>query len=163
MSATARAKKDKVIWELAETRRQILDAASSLSPEKHAEIFLGIWSVKDLLAHLAGWDFTNLQAAKEILAGNLPSFYAQYDRDWKTYNAHLVTKYKKDSFADLLTLVEDSHRRLIEFLKTIAVEEFDKDRGLRWQGYEITIASLLQVEVNDEKTHSSQVKQLGHA
>lgn len=43
-----------------ETRRNSLDAASSPSPERQDEVFLGIWSVKDLLAHLAGWDVTNI-------------------------------------------------------------------------------------------------------
>ena len=41
-------------------RRKILDAASSPSPEQQDEVFLGIWSVKDPLAHLAGWDVTNI-------------------------------------------------------------------------------------------------------
>ena len=45
---------------LIETRRKILDAASSPSPEQQDEVFLGIWSVKDLLAHLAGWNVTNI-------------------------------------------------------------------------------------------------------
>lgn len=163
MSMAAQTKKEKVISELVETRTRILDAASSLPQENQDEIFLGTWSVKDLLAHLVGWDFTNLQATQEILAGRLPSFYARYDRDWKTYNAELVTRYKRESFADLLALVEDSHQRLIEFLKTIPADEFEKDRGLRWQGYEITLAGLLEVEGQDEKTHYAQVKKLGAA
>jgi len=41
-------------------RRKILDAASAPSPEQRDEVFLGIWSVKDLLAHLAGWNVTNI-------------------------------------------------------------------------------------------------------
>ena len=45
---------------LIETRRKILDAASSLSLEQQDEVLLGIWSVKDLLAHPAGWDVTNI-------------------------------------------------------------------------------------------------------
>lgn len=162
MSTLAQAKKEKVISGLTETRRRILNAASSLPPEKQDEIFVGIWSVKDLLAHLIGWDLTNLQAAKEILAGSLPSFYTRYDRDWKTYNAELVRKYKKDNFVDLLALVENSHRKLIGFLKTIPADEFGKDRELRWQGYEITLASLLEVEGQDEETHYAQVKRLKH-
>ena len=159
MSTRAQAKKDKIISELVETRRKILDAASSLSPAEQDEIFLGVWSVKDLLAHLVGWDFTNLEAAKEILAGKTPKFYSYHDRDWKTYNARLVTEYKRDDFADLLSAVEDSHQTLIDFLKTIPPQEFDKDRGVRFKGYKVTIAGLLQVEIDDEKTHHTQIEE----
>jgi hypothetical protein len=158
VSSKAQAKKDKIISGLVETRRRILDAASSLSPEEQDEIFLGVWSVKDLLAHLVGWDFTNLEAAKAILAGRLPNFYPCHDRDWKTYNARLVAEYKRDDFADLLSSGEGSHRMLVDFLKTIPAEDFDKDKGVRFKGHKVTIARLLQVEIDDEKTHLTQIE-----
>jgi len=157
MRATAQAKKNRIITELIETRRKILDVASSLSPAQQGEVFLGVWSVKDLLAHLVGWDFANMEAAKAILAGKVPDFYSHYDHDWKTFNARLVAEYKKDDFADLLRSVESSHQELIAFLKTIPPEEFDKDRGVRFKGYKVTIADLLQVEIKDEKTHHAQL------
>ena len=81
----AQLKKDELIADLIETRRKILDITSSFPPAKHDEVFLGIWSVKDLLAHLIGWDATNRQAVKAIRMGKLPDFYAYIDRDWQTY------------------------------------------------------------------------------
>jgi hypothetical protein len=130
-----------------------------LAPEDQDELFLGVWSVKDLLAHLAGWDFSNLEAAQAILAGKVPAFYAYHDRDWKTYNAGLVTEYKREDLADLLAWVEDSHQQLVNFLKTIPAEEFDKDKGVRFKGYKVTIARLLQAEIEDEKSHHRQVEE----
>ena len=159
MRMTAEAKKDRIISELVETRSKILDAASSLSPEQRDEVFLGIWSVKDLLAHLVGWDFANMEAAKQVLVGKLPGFYADYDRDWKSYNARLVAEHKRDSFAELLSLVEESHQKLIDLLEMIPAEEFHKDRGVRFRGYKVTIARLLQAEIDDEKTHHTQIRE----
>jgi hypothetical protein len=153
----AQAKKEKIIAELIETRGKILDAASSLSPADQDRVFLGVWSVKDLLAHLVGWDFANLEAAQAILAGQIPGFYAHYDRDWRTYNARLVAEYKREDFADLRASVEDSHQKLIGFLETIPAEEFDRDRGVRFKGYKVTIARTLEAELEDEKTHHTQV------
>jgi hypothetical protein len=158
MRATAQAKKDKVIAELVEARRKIFDVASYLPPEKQGEVFLGIWSVKDLLAHLVGWDFTNLAAVQEILAGQLPSFYAHHDRDWRTFNAGLVAKYKRDDFAALLSLVQGSHQRLVDFLGPVPAEEFSRDRGLRFRGYKVTIVRLLQAEASDEEVHCKQIQ-----
>jgi hypothetical protein len=155
----AQAKKDEIIAELVGTRRKILDAASSLPPEKQVEVFLGVWSVKDLLAHLVGWDFTNMEAAKSVLAGQLPDFYSHYDRDWKTYNAHLVAEYKRDDFAELLSSVEHSLQQLVAFLEAVPAEEFHKDSGVRYKRYKVTISRLLQAETKDEKTHYQQIEE----
>ncbi len=161
MGTKAQAKKDAIIAELVTTRGKILDAASSLPAEKQDEVFLGVWSVKDLLAHLVGWDFTNLEAAKALLAGQLPEFYSYHDRDWKTYNARLVAEYKRDDFAELLSSVEHSLQQLVAFLETVPAEEFDKDRGVRYKHYKVTIARLLQAETKDEKTHHKQIEEFG--
>jgi len=161
VSSTTQAEKDEIISGLVETRRRILDVASYLPPEKQDEIFLGVWSARDLVAHLVGWDFTNMEAAKEILAGKLPNFYSHYDRDWKTYNERLVARNKKEDFGNLLASVEDSHQELIDFLKTIPAQEFEKDRGVRFKRYKVTIARLLQAEIDDEKVHHMQIKEFG--
>src|SRR5574341_573016 len=155
-----RNKKDEIVTGLMQARRKILDTASALSPEQQGKVFLGVWSVKDLLAHLAGWDYTNIRAVKELLAGKLPNFYSYYDRDWKTYNARLVVEYRKDNFAELVSSISKSHQALVDFLKTVPAEEFERDRRVRFRGYKVTIARLLQVEMDDEKTHYSQIRRL---
>ncbi len=159
MSNKVQAKKDKIISELVEARRKILNVAYALPPEKRDEVFLGVWSVKALLAHLVGWDYTNIEATRAILAGKLPEFYSHQDRDFRTYNERLVERYKKDEYVELLSSVENSHRQLIEFLATVPADEFDKDRGLRFKRYKVTIARLLQGEADDEKHHHIQIKE----
>lgn len=161
MSTRAEGKKNEIISGLVEARECILAAAISLPAESQDKVFLGVWCVKDLLAHLVGWDFTNIEAAKEILAGKLPSFYAQHDRGWKTYNAGLVAQYRKDDFAELLASVEESHGELVGFLRTVPAEEFDKDRGLRAGRYKVTIARLLRAEISDEQKHCVQIREFG--
>lgn len=159
MSTSTQLRKEKIISELVEARRRILDTVSSLSPSQTDRVFLGIWSAKDLLAHLVGWDFTNTEAATEILAGKLPSFYSYHDRDWRTYNAGLVAEYKRQDLSELLSLVQDSHQKLVDFLRTVPAAEFGKDKRLRFRGYKVTIARLLQAEIDDEGTHYLQVKE----
>ena len=159
----AQAKKDEVISGLVKSRACILAAASLLPAKKRDQAFLGVWSVKDLLAHLVGWDFTNVEATKEILAGKLPSFYAHHDRDWRTYNAGLVERYKKDDWTSMVSAVEESHRKLIEFLKGVAAEEFGRDRGLRTGRYKVTIARLMKAETTDERKHCEQIREFANA
>ena len=160
MSTKSESNKDELLSALTETRTAILQAASQLSPEAQDTVFLGIWSVKELIVHLAGWDFTNLEAAKDIQAGKLPEFYAHYDKDWKTYNAALVAKYKRDNFEELLALARDSQGQLIAYLESLPAEIFEYDFGVRsGRGTRVTIVRLLQAELKDEQEHLEQVQE----
>ena len=159
-SATAKAqvKKDELIAGLIETRRKILDLASALSTFEQDQVFLGVWSIKDLLAHLMGWDATNRKAVKAIRIGKLPEFYAYMDRDWQTYNARLVLKHKHGGLAELIPATRISHRKLMDSLQAIPAGEFEQDKGVRFKGYKVTIARLLQAELKDEKVHYAQIE-----
>lgn len=150
-------RKDKILSVLVEARQKILAEASRLSAAQQDQVFLGIWSVKDLLAHLTGWDHTNLQAVKSVLKGQIPSFYKHRDRDWQTYNAILVKKYKRDSFQELLASVKASQEKLVAFLHTVPPEHFNRDFGVRFRGYKVTIQRLLEADVKDVQTHHQQM------
>jgi hypothetical protein len=150
VAGAAQAKKDEIISGLVEVRRRILDEASKLSPVEQDQVFLGIWTVKDMLAHLEGWDHTNLKAVEAILAGQRPSFWEYYDHDWETYNARLVAEYGQDDFAELVASVKESHRKLMNFLQTVPADEYIRKKK---------IVTLLRAEIKDENTHYGQVKE----
>jgi len=151
VAGAAQAEKDEIISGLVAARKKILDAASSLSPGAQDEVFLGEWSVKDLLAHMEGWDHTNLKAVQEILAGQKPGFWQHFDRDWKSYNAQLVAEYKRGDLAELVAAVEQSHRQLIDYLQTVPADEYVKRKQ---------IASLLRAETQDEAEHHRQLEEV---
>ena len=143
-----------------ETRTALLQAASQLTHEEQNTVFLGVWSVADLIAHLIGWDFANLAAAKDIQAGKLPEFYAHEDKDWKTFNAELVAKYKRDDFEELSALSRDSQGQLIAYLESLPAEDFEKDFGVRTgRNYKVTIARLLQADIKDGQEHLKQIRE----
>ena len=150
-------RKDQILSSLIGTRQSILAEVSELSEIEQDQVFLGIWSVKDLLAHLVGWDETNLQAVKSVMGGQLPAFYEHRDRDWQTYNAMLVKKHKKDSFRELLAALKASQEKLIEFLQMVPAEHFARDFGVRFRGYKVTIQRLLNAEWRDEQIHLQQI------
>jgi hypothetical protein len=148
----------KLINQLRDVRGRILAKATAIPPEYEDEIFLGVWSIKDVIAHLAGWDVTNIDAAKSILDGKLPGFYAYHDKDWSTYNAQLVDQYKRDDLQELIKLARETHNELIEFLLSIPASEIYKDRGIRIKGYKVILARLLQVEKEDEEQHFEEIR-----
>jgi hypothetical protein len=151
VAGAAQAEKDRIIRGLQVPRKKILDAARSLTLAQQDEVFLGEWSVKDLLAHLVGWDHTNREAVGEILAGQKPGFWVHYDRDWKSYNARLVVEYRREDFAEMVAAVEQSHRALVDYLETIPADEYLKRKP---------IGTLLRAEASDEEEHYRQIQDL---
>jgi uncharacterized damage-inducible protein DinB len=158
MPTSAESKKTQVIEALAGVREKILSAAAALPLEKQEQVFLGVWAVRDLLAHLAGWDYANLEAAQAVLAERLPAFYAHHGRDWSSYNAFLVEKYHRADLAEQLLLVRKSHQELISHLAAISASDFAKDTGVRFHGWRVTIEHLLQSEISDEEKHLAQIE-----
>jgi hypothetical protein len=157
MNTKAQAKKEWIIREMQRVRSELLAEVASLSRKERDTVFLGIWSVRDMLAHLAGWDYANLDAAKSIIAGRLPSFYNHKDRDWQTYNAMLVKKYRRNTFRELRATLKDSQQKLVDHLQTIPPEDFNRDFGVRFRGYRVTIQRLLEADVKDVRIHHQQI------
>jgi len=153
-------RKDQILSALIETRQHIIHQAREISAKDRDRVFLGIWSVKDLLAHLVGWDHSDLEAVNAVMSGRLPAFYEYHDHDWKKYNSILVAKYKRSSFRELMSALDHSHSELVEFLKTVPAEIFNKDFGVRFRGYKVTVQRLLESETKDEQTHSRQIEDL---
>ena len=157
MTTKAQAKKDQIINEMQMVRSELLTEVAALSRKERDTVFLGIWSVRDLLAHLAGWDFANTDAVKNIIAGKLPSFYQHHDHDWQTYNAMLVKKYRRNSFREIRAILNKSQEKLVEYLKTIPSEYFNRDFGVRFQGDKVTIQHLLEADIKDVTLHHQQI------
>ena len=161
MRVSHQARKELVLNRLVEARAAVLRAVRALPPERQFQVFLGEWSAADLVAHLIGWDHTNAQAARELVAGQLPGFYAHYDPDWRSYNASLVARHRKEDMSELLADVEASHQELLAVLAGIPAAEFVSDKGLRFRGWKVTIERLLLVEAKDELEHARHLEAFG--
>lgn len=149
---------EKLVTALRDVRDQILDSSSMVTAERRDEVFLGTWDLKDLLAHLIGWDYTNVAAIGELTAGRLPAFYAAYDRDWAAFNAGLVQRYKTDDWDALVESVRGSQQAAAEALRSLPAEELERDRGLVWRDHRITLRGILNAALRDERVHSEQIR-----
>ncbi len=152
-------RRDALIAQLGAARKRIIETAGRVSPQLEDEIFLGEWTVGDLIAHLIGWDYTYIAAIEDLLGGQRPAFYALYDADWAGLNWQFVRQYGEGSLAELLESARQSHRQLLDFLQTIPTGEFEQDHGVRHDGAPVTITGLLQAEVKDEKVHYQQLQE----
>ncbi len=150
-------RKSLLLADLKAARSAILDAAGTVPPDRQEEIWLGDWSIRDLLAHLIGWDLALLAAAQDILIGELPSFYHLRDEDWRTINGQFVQQYNKGDYSELLNAVKESHNQLLAYLKSIPEAEFLDSHGVTYEGSPVTIGRLIAAETRDEEEHYEQL------
>jgi hypothetical protein len=151
-------KKDEVVAAWIAARSRIRQAALEIPPKKQDVIFLGDWGVKDLLAHLIGWDYTYLQAFDDVRTGRLPDFFAHFNPDWRKYNAELVATYKINDYAQIIGALDASHHSLFAYLDILPAHDFDFDFGARAGKSIVTIAWLVQAETHDEEKHAQQIE-----
>lgn len=157
MRTTRDEKKRALLDGMIAARRELLSAARCFPKDEADTPFLGIWSVKDLVAHLIGWDHTNLEALTQILAGQYPTFFRYYDKDWATYNQQLVRTYSQPALSALLEDAQASHVRLVTFLEALPPDVVVKGKARSEGGRTVTIANLLRAETADEGTHAAQI------
>lgn len=146
--------KEELIAALVAARQHVLSVIHNLPAERLDAQCIGNWCAKDLLAHLIGWDYTNLKAIQEILAGQRPTFFQYYDKDWQSYNAKLVQTYRREPFSALIEDVAASHSRLVIFLQSLSADEVIHAKSPRELGRTITIRNLLRSEASDEHKHA---------
>jgi len=152
-------KKVNLITEFNETRSKVLASARLFSGESVQKVFVGSWGILDILAHLKGWDLTNLDAAKDILLGKVPDFYAYYDKDWALYNAKLVAQHRHPDLDMMIEAVDESRAEMVEYLKQLSPEDLFGDHGVRRKHYKVTISRLIEADTKDVLEHLDQIRQ----
>lgn len=147
---------------LAAVREALVEAANRVPPERRRKPFLGDWDLVDVIAHLIGWDRTNLEAIDDFLAGRLPAFYDAYDPGWASFNATLVARHRRGDWDALLTALRQSFADFQARLSALPGSEIDRDRGVVWRGRTVTIGRLLRAALRDESEHLEQVRRFAH-
>ena len=140
-----------------DVRTKFVRFIESVPEHQWDEVFLGTWCLRDLVAHLIGWDMENAKSVQEILEGKLPRCFDYWDENWVSYNDILVKRYKRGGKKELLGAMGHSHIAYVTQLENIPDELFDKDIGLRWKNYVLTPAVNAEYETQDEEMHTDQI------
>jgi hypothetical protein len=146
-----------LISKFTDTRSSILRSAESIPDDRIDEAFVGSWGILEILAHLRGWDLTNIQAAKDILSGKVPDFYDERDKDWASYTAKLVSQHREADLESMIASVDSSHSGLVALLNQLDSKDIFGDHGVRRGSYKVTIARLIEAETKDEIEHMAQI------
>jgi hypothetical protein len=88
------------------------------------------WSVKDILAHVTTWEAEALTHLPTIIAGGRPPRYVRYG-GIDAFNAQRTEEKRDLSLAEVLEQMEETHRLLIAFIKTVPDEQLKGETRVR--------------------------------
>lgn len=90
----------------------------------------GEWSVRDILAHVTTWDEEALKYLPLIASGGRPPRYASYG-GLDAFNAQTTAAKRALSLAEVQRQLDETHQRLIAYLRTVPEEQFTTETRFR--------------------------------
>ena len=115
----------------------------------------GVWTIRDILAHVSGWAAWDLAGIRTILAGGRVNFSPIQDVD--TFNARLVAERSGWSLDRILAEMRDTQAALQELLAGMPDEDLfhvGPFQGPYWKN----LAGWLQVAWEHEAEHAAQIR-----
>jgi len=124
--------RQQLLQKLDQAWSELKDSYAGLSDAQLREPgVIGDWSVKDVLAHVTWWEAEALKHLPLILQQGRPPRYSARYGGIDAFNA-LMTERKQDlSLADVLFLQEETHGRLVEYIRSVPEEQFTRETRFR--------------------------------
>ena len=118
------------------------------------------WSTRDVVAHLVGWNRNMIAAGKEILRGDVPSYYTDAPNDYMNINAAFVSHYSSRDKASLLADLAASMLEFETYVHGLKPSEWDADHGVvHHRGGPATVARLIDSLAGDYQHHSQEIQE----
>lgn len=91
----------------------------------------GGWSVRDILAHVTTWEQEALKHLPTVLKGDKPPRYSVTHGGINVFN-RMMTEQKRDlTLTDVRRQLHETHRQLIDFIGSVADEQFRTETAFR--------------------------------
>ena len=84
----------------------------------------GDWSVRDILAHVTTWEREALKHLPTILKGGKPPRYSVAYGEINAFNRITTEQKRSLTLFEVRRELEETHQRLVDFIETIAKEQF---------------------------------------
>lgn len=118
----------------------------------------GIWSVKDIMAHLASYEHLLV----EVLSGFLEGGPTPYLEKWGTlghkFNDDEVALRQEKSMAEVLAEYNDTHAQAMALAPRIPAETYRQNGTLPWYGAEYDLDDfIVYTFYGHKREHSAQI------
>jgi hypothetical protein len=146
--------RERLIRDLDEARETMRAVVAKVDPK--LEIYPG-WTMKHVLAHLAGWDDATLASLRAHMGGEEPGTPAVRGIDH--YNAESVATREPLSYEQVIREWELAREQVKGLLRQMPEDKFDEPLLSAW-GARTTVARLSAVFVRHEIEHAEEIEGL---
>lgn len=145
--------KSELIQQFTEAREMIRKLLAQIDP--HMEIYPG-WTIKEVLAHLVGWDDSTLQALQTFAANQPPLITAI--RGINYHNQQTVEERKELTLDQVIREWEWVRGQLIPLIEQMSEQDFDTKIITPW-GQLLSIYDVLKIMVDHEEEHAEIIRE----
>lgn len=150
---TLEAKKD-LIRQLDDARAELLAVLAGIDTQ--TEIY-PTWKLKELLAHLSGWDEATIASLQIHIDGGEPLTPAARGIDF--YNAESVATREALSYEQVAKELTATRDRLKEIILNMSPDKFEQPMIFAW-GPKGLVPRLVAVFVHHERAHAKEIREL---
>ena len=123
------APKDELLLSAAREYKAFHEALHGLNEEQMAEVWLGTWSIKEIVAHMSGWHRELLPALERIARGERPVPKGVSYDDVDAWNARFAAPAKDTEITDLLLELDRSHEDFMLAADRVPAERFQPGKA----------------------------------
>ncbi len=145
-----------IIADLKFGRSSLFESIEALSERELTAIpVYDDWTVKDVLAHIIGWDQHVIKILPMILQNRTDEIPGI---DVEEYNQQTRVAWQDKSLAQVLAEIESTHQQIVDILTSVDHVDIDKRRERR--GRTITIRSyVIDIMLEHERQHAVEIEQ----
>lgn len=112
------------------------------------------WTVKEIIAHLIGWDKAATDSLTSFIQGGVPDVVSINGVD--AYNDESVAQYSGLSLAELVQEWENERQRLLDTMTALEEKQLKAKITYPWGG-EDTISRMLVFLANHDTAHTNDI------
>jgi uncharacterized damage-inducible protein DinB len=149
--------KEETLAKLAESRQTLHQAIEGLSEEEMTQVQVeGVWTVKDVLGHIASWEETCLEPLQRYADGG--PFEVQVIEDYMAWNDEQAARKRDVPLDAILDELATIRQGLVEAASRLSAGQWKQRVPFSWGGRG-TIAEVLDVFYQHELEHVRTIEQ----
>jgi hypothetical protein len=146
------AERQNLLSRLDQTRQCIEDILPKINPTK--QIYVG-WTIKDMLAHMTGWDDATIDSLRAHVVGRPPSLEAI--RSINEYNQHTVSSRNDLDYDHVLKEWRLTRQVLRTLIEQMPEDKFVQPLLVPW-GDTATVTYLVDMFRDHEEEHTNDIR-----
>ena len=137
----------------------VLGAIKDLDESKwEASGVCGVWSVKDIIAHLASYEIALIDILNSVLTGKSTPYIERFINPDGKFNDEEVAKRSQKSVEQVLEEYKSAHAEAVDVLSRIPAEQFRQNGVLAWYGDAYDLEDfLVYTYYAHKREHSAQI------